>query len=557
MIFILLLQMIVVGPFACFAAATINLDYCNVYDPSTSKVVISGKVTQPLAGSTITLRVLKDDGNALPSVFSASVAFNYISQAKIESDGKFRFEYKMSGESGYYNVILNAEGASTCTAKLAYVSPERVADALENLNKNPNYATQEGLYNYLSDPNIQLILSIDQSMISSPTFLRDVCGLLIENHFSYTDRNDFLKLFDQMVAIANINPDVAKTSEDIIRVIELNKNTFECNNLKRYPAYSDNNVIKENVARRLIGKSYKNLEQFQDTFEKQVILALLENMIGYAEVPAWFNANNDKLLLDFSTYNVLTDKTTVQKALAGDSYQDVNDVRTIFNTAVNDEYSYEHAPKIGKTTSGSGRSTKITSNGMIPLVTPTPTAIPKYVDLDQVPWAQESIDQLSQIGVLAGDGSDRFNPQKSITREEFVKIVVTAFDLIDETATTDYSDIQKDQWYYKYIASAVKRGIVKGYENGSFGIGQEITRQDMAVLLYRAMQSLGKSLPQRKDLISFTDSDQIKEYAKGSIASMQQAGIINGLEDGRFAPQQYSTRAEAAKMVYELYYISH
>ena len=88
-------------------------------------------------------------------------------------------------------------------------------------------------------------------------------------------------------------------------------------------------------------------------------------------------------------------------------------------------------------------------------------------------------------------------------------------------------------------------GIMLGTGDSEFGVGMNITRQDLAVILYRAM---GVTDEARE--CSFTDSGDIDGYAKEAVAYLSGKGIINGYEDGRFLPHKYVTRAEAAKLIY-------
>ena len=173
-----------------------------------------------------------------------------------------------------------------------------------------------------------------------------------------------------------------------------------------------------------------------------------------------------------------------------------------------------------------------------------------FKDIDHIPWAIESINVLAQKGVISGMGDGIFAPDDNVTREQFIRMIVYAFDLIDEEAEADFFDVDKEAWYYKSIASAKKHGITEGVGDGSFGVGREITRQDMCVMLYRLSQQLSIELPETNKIIEFIDADDIAEYANVSIRKMQQAGILNGVGENRFAPLNNATRAQAARVIY-------
>ena len=176
-----------------------------------------------------------------------------------------------------------------------------------------------------------------------------------------------------------------------------------------------------------------------------------------------------------------------------------------------------------------------------------------FSDLDSVPWAKEAIETFASMGVVNGMGDGTFRPNNNITRAEFTKILMMAFELIDENAVSSFSDVKEGAWYYKAIASAEKLGIVKGKGDGTFGVNDEILRQDIAVMLYRTAQYLGIDLDGDVNDITFTDESDISDYAKEAVAAMQKAGIIKGVGDGSFAPKKLATRAEATVMIYRLY----
>jgi hypothetical protein len=105
-------------------------------------------------------------------------------------------------------------------------------------------------------------------------------------------------------------------------------------------------------------------------------------------------------------------------------------------------------------------------------------------------WFCESVNALKTKGVISS--AEYFRPQSNVTREEFIKMLVVALGMTDTSAETEFGDTAKGNWHYTYIASAVKKGIVKGIGNNMFGVGIQITRQDMAVMAYNAAKLAGK-----------------------------------------------------------------
>ena len=105
-------------------------------------------------------------------------------------------------------------------------------------------------------------------------------------------------------------------------------------------------------------------------------------------------------------------------------------------------------------------------------------------------------------------------------------------------------------WYASYITAAQKAGIVQGQDNGIFGVGKNVSRQDVAVMIYRAISATGKTLPSTREYADFTDDAQISDYAKDAVKALYSAGAINGMGDGTFGANEVCTRAQLSQILY-------
>ena len=119
----------------------------------------------------------------------------------------------------------------------------------------------------------------------------------------------------------------------------------------------------------------------------------------------------------------------------------------------------------------------------------------------------------------------------------------------DEIAngTSGFADVAPGAWYATSVALASEKGIISGIGNGMFGVGDELTREDMVVILYRL-------IPDKKEISAkhFIDDDMISEYAKEAVGYMAAKNLVNGLDDGSFNPKGTATRAMAAKVLYDV-----
>ena len=112
-----------------------------------------------------------------------------------------------------------------------------------------------------------------------------------------------------------------------------------------------------------------------------------------------------------------------------------------------------------------------------------------------------------------------------------------------------FEDVPSDAWYSSYVYSAVKNGIVSGVSANQFGTGLPITREDVAVLIWRACQG------QEVNVENFSDGDDVSNYAKEAVMWLKESKIVSGYDDGTFRPKNLITRAETAKILWTLYNI--
>ncbi len=171
-----------------------------------------------------------------------------------------------------------------------------------------------------------------------------------------------------------------------------------------------------------------------------------------------------------------------------------------------------------------------------------------YNDIDGYDWAREAIIGLTNAGIVNGMGDGGFNPAGNVTREQFCKMVVQMYGLDASETSSYFDDVDENAWYAPYVTAAVNAGFVQGQSDDYFGIGESIMRQDMATILYRAINMTSDMTE-----LNFTDNDNIAEYAKDAVAELVGLGIMNGYEDGSFKPRGNATRAEAAKVIWGIY----
>lgn len=177
-----------------------------------------------------------------------------------------------------------------------------------------------------------------------------------------------------------------------------------------------------------------------------------------------------------------------------------------------------------------------------------------FSDMDGYEWALDAVNALTAAGVINGKSGDMklFAPSDTVTREEFVKMIMLALKLSDGSVATgaDYADVDVQSWYAPYISAAVSYGIINGVSPERFGVGEPITRQDMAAIVFRAMKCAYDIRDIEQTAAPF--GDHIDEYALAAVGYLSSKGIISGYPDGTFGAERTADRAEAAQIIYNV-----
>jgi 2',3'-cyclic-nucleotide 2'-phosphodiesterase/3'-nucleotidase/5'-nucleotidase len=189
-----------------------------------------------------------------------------------------------------------------------------------------------------------------------------------------------------------------------------------------------------------------------------------------------------------------------------------------------------------------------------PTATPTPTTVPaaSFKDLGKVVWAQEAISALAAKGIIKGLDANTFAPTKTVTRAEFVTMLVRSLDLTDSAVTNSFSDVKQDAWYTDSIAAAVKAGLVQGSGNGKFEPSRQVTREEMAIMIANALKDKLQPIDKNAVLGKFADKSSIAPYAQEAVAQLTKLGIVNGVDASKFAPKDIANRAQAAVIIYRM-----
>lgn len=165
-------------------------------------------------------------------------------------------------------------------------------------------------------------------------------------------------------------------------------------------------------------------------------------------------------------------------------------------------------------------------------------------------WAETEITQLIDKNIVQGADNGELNLDKNITRAEFITMLVRAFDAQKHSYSGNFSDVNSDDWYADYIETALKNGWVQG-DGAILAPNRSITREEAAKIIVSAyQQKLGEIESHEEN--AFSDCNDISPWAKEYVNKALSAGLINGMGDGTFMPRDNAKREQAMVLIYRL-----
>ena len=463
-----------------------------------------------------------------------------------EKDGKYNAELIMSAnaEKGRYYVVIPDLGAkddmevipySSRNASFYYADKVETESALNAVN-NADYLNIDSVLSEYKD-----VFGIDTDNDYNENVGKAFVAERNINHIVLKNIKETADLYETAQAIGMMKSAEAEKLNDCINkyngIIGLN---IEDDYLK----YAEEAAEIFSGLRTEIDEDGDLLEEIKNEFDTAVAIAALNNA-QRSEADGVLKKYNDIFKLDLGGNYSKTDKLETAKALCGKSFRNLEDIKKAFNEKLSSMADNNNSGgSSGKTSGGSKGYVSA-----VPSVAPaTPEVKPElFNDLSETEWAREAIENLAAKKVVSGYGDGSFLPNQSVKREEFVKMTMLAFGIYEEGSSTTFADVEEGSWYESYIASAQVKGILNGRDDNTVGIGENITRQEAAAILYRA-----SAMKPADDYVPFEDDAEIADYAKEAVYTLRSAKIINGVDGMHFEPNRSITRAEAAQIIYAI-----
>ena len=176
---------------------------------------------------------------------------------------------------------------------------------------------------------------------------------------------------------------------------------------------------------------------------------------------------------------------------------------------------------------------------------PAAVWVSPFSDVSEGAWYYDAVRYASENGLMGGYGNGLFGPHDNLSRAQFAQILFNREGRPVVNYLLQYGDVASGAWYTEAVRWATSQGIVGGYGNGMFGPNDNITREQLAVMLWRYA---GSPAATHKELL-FNDTDEISGYALEALRWAVENDIISGYGDGRLGPQGLATRAQTAQML--------
>ncbi|MEK3913422.1 S-layer homology domain-containing protein [Paenibacillus sp. FSL H7-0331] len=164
-------------------------------------------------------------------------------------------------------------------------------------------------------------------------------------------------------------------------------------------------------------------------------------------------------------------------------------------------------------------------------------------------WAKEDIELLASKLIVKGIDENSFAPDKSTTRAEFAALLVRSLALTEKVKKV-YKDVDLTEWYSGSVSAAQEAELINGDEFGNFKPNDLITREQMVTMIARALKFVGnREITDTTVLNKFADRTNISDWSQEAVASLVQTGIVQGVSNELFAPQDHATRAQSTTML--------
>jgi len=507
-----------------------------IMDISDGYVTIEGELDREKNGAAVTLLVTNSDidiTNESEWLLSTGDEVSYYGEFTLAADKKYSFKFSLE-EPGVYNVYLASKSEGIEKSRIIYTNEELSKGIISDaLNAEEADALKAVLENKLSELGVFGFSESDFDDNSAKLLF-----LSLSDKESITI-DEMIELTEKAILLSKINNGTLQSFYDYPDAEFINDGIFR---------HCTEELTKA-VIQRMAKEKTEDLYGFDLLLKKSTIVELANTKDGAGALKDALNEYKGELNIDKEITTDLCD--FLIKSPEFSDFDDVADAIKKYKKQINNN--------TGGGGGGGGGGGNAVVNSLVPQI-PTvtnddkesqkPAEINVFEDIENVAWAHDAITRLYKDKVINGKEEGKFFPQDNVTRAEFAKILMLAFDVKLVDSEIPFTDVSENDWSYPYIRSAYLAGITKGTDSTTFGKDKNITRQDLCVMVYRLLLTAKPELKEAETVLDFNDADAIADYAKEAVKFMKKNSIISGDENKNFNPNNFATRAESVKIIY-------
>lgn len=489
--------------------------------------------------------VVMNPGRMLDKVTETGAVY-YADGKKADDMGRVSYEVSFDKAAlGIYQIYLIPTSGETFTQEVTYLMGDFDQRFLDKINGDDG-ASAESIKAVMTSDDAKTFLkeTISEELQSDGFMYEYMVGArpyssLYEVQTAY-NTGKVLALFDEGNGAQRVKL-VEKYGDEYLSVKS---------NEDMYNMYSESSRKDE-----ICGGAGKNLKSSaavaKAIYDSTVLTSV--RLGSWSEIDGILKAAKTYLTgIDYEKAAAKTEQ--VGKAVAGKTYADT----AAFEKAVKEAYTKDSSQSGGNkgTTGGSyggGGGRPTVSGTLEPYKPQNEKETELFSDQDKIPdYAIKYLSRLKEDGVFSGDPDGSFRPDSPILRQEFCKVLVVGLNPDSVTEPINFTDVSADAWYAEFAQRAAAAGYVKGKTDGSFGVDESLTREDLAVILERIVRAM-PDITVEETNAEYNDFDKVSDYAAEAVKFVTAAGLMEGY-DGGFAPKENVTRAQIAAVLGRLLY---
>ncbi|MBR5518958.1 MAG: S-layer homology domain-containing protein [Clostridia bacterium] len=509
--------------------------------PDTLKLEVRGTVSDS-NNDTVALFVTRLAENEITTDAINSGKVFFVT-AKTNRLGEYSISYKLANNTpgGQYYVYVSCNGEKT-EGNFLFFNEFLAKEAVGIINRASKTEIADKIEENLADFGLE--------KAEFDTYSKYIGAIVYESKpIGGYDVDSFVNMYKTAVAVGSIK--------------EGDKTLLEA--ITEHTAYIGVTIDEYNALEEEIKAETENLFKtlpydsisFKAAFDEYVLLSKVRTAKDAENLGNVITTEHESLGIDLTKYNNIKNEYYQANVFiniynSAKIVSDFESLKTLFDNEVKvqTEEAKDNKDKAPSSAGGGGGGgggasiPKDSVNVFVPEVEEVVEVTKEdttFTDIENH-WAKDVITNFVKTEIITGYPDGTFKPNNTVTRAEFSVLIYKMLSL-SPVFENQFGDVNEGDWFYKYINAVGSKGIVTGYD-GIFNPNAPISRQDMAVMVYRMLESAKFDA----EYSEFKDHNSISNYAVDAVYTLQNMDVISG-SDGYFAPKSNATRAEAVKIL--------